>query len=285
MTKHHKAMPRGGQCRRIPLDKVAATFAAVPLMAAETGLNAEHLAHVEGWMSTLVAGAIGATLAAAAALPIAERAMTRGYWLKASGLTAFFLIMMAFSFTTSVGRVGAKADSDAVGARGHNARLELASQAYAAAVATQAAECKGGRGPRCRDAEKAVAASRIALQAAPAAKAEASMETRLAAATGLSIEAVALYQPLLFPLALQLGGFFFLAYGLAPQRETRSEPARPVEAPAPAKTPAKKQAKKQAAAKPATASRKKLKALPRLPLLLPAGVAAFDSRAAMHAHK
>jgi hypothetical protein len=107
------------------------------------------------------------------------------------------------------------------------------------------------------------------------------METRLAAATGLSIEAVALYQPLLFPLALQFGGFFFLAYGLAPRREAHSEPARPVEAPAPAKTPAKK----QAAAKPIAASRKKLKALPRLPLLLPAGVAAFDRRAAMHAHK
>jgi hypothetical protein len=92
----------------MPLDKVAATLAAIPLIAAETGLNAEHLADVEGWMSTLVAGAIGATLAAAAALPIAERAMTKGYWLKASGLTAFFLIMMAFSFTTSVGRVGAQ---------------------------------------------------------------------------------------------------------------------------------------------------------------------------------
>jgi hypothetical protein len=44
------------------------------------------------------------------------------------------------------------------------------------------------------------------------------MGTRLAAAAGLSMEAVAFYQPLLFPLAQQLGGFFFLAYGLAPRR-------------------------------------------------------------------
>ena len=36
-------------------------------------------------------------------------------------------------------------------------------------------------------------------------------DTRLSAAVGLSVEAVALYQPLLFPVALQLGGFFFLA--------------------------------------------------------------------------
>ena len=39
----------------------------------------------------------------------------------------------------------------------------------------------------------------------PAAKAEKSLETRLSTATG--IETAALYQPLLFPLALQLGGF------------------------------------------------------------------------------
>ncbi len=50
------------------------------------------------------------------------------------------------------------------------------------------------------------------------------METRLAAATGLSAATVALYQPLLFPLALQLGGFFFLAYGLSPRAEAKPKP-------------------------------------------------------------
>jgi hypothetical protein len=44
------------------------------------------------------------------------------------------------------------------------------------------------------------------------------MGTHLATAAGLSTETVAFYQPLLFPLAQQLGGFFFLAYGLAPRR-------------------------------------------------------------------
>lgn len=150
MTKHHKAMPRGGQCRHLPLDKISASLAAIPLIAAETGLNAEHLAHSEGWMSTLVAGAIGATLAAAAALPIAERAAAKGYWLKAAGLALFFVVMVMFSFTTSVGRVGAKADGDAAGTRGHNARLQLGQQAYAAALQAQEAECKTGRGSRCR---------------------------------------------------------------------------------------------------------------------------------------
>lgn len=280
MTKQHKAKPRGGQCRSTPTDKVAATIAAIPLIAAETLLNAEHLAHSEGWMSTLVAGAIGATIAAATALPIAERAMIKGYWLKASGLTAFFLIMLAFSFTTSVGRVGAKADGDAAGARGHNAKLELAKEAYAAAQKTQEAECNSGRGPRCRKAEDALTAARTALQAAPAAKAERSMETRLAAATGLSIETVALYQPLLFPLALQLGGFFFLAYGLAPRREEKV--TKKEEAPA-AKKPAVRKAQAPRPAKIAKAAAKTLQALPKPVLRLPAGAMSFDRRAAMRA--
>jgi hypothetical protein len=85
-------------------------------------------------------------------------------------------------------------------------------------------------------------------------------EARLSAATGLSVETVALYQPLLFPLALQLGCFFFLAYGLSPRRE---ETAKLEEK---AATPATKPA---------------VNALP----LLPAGIVSFDNRAAMRAEK
>lgn len=206
--------------KHTPFDKVAATLAALPLIAAETALNAEHLAHAGGWLSTLVAGAIGATIAAAAALPIAERAVAQGCWLKAAGLAIFFAAMLAFSFSTSVGRVGSQADGDLAAAQSHNGKLMLAREAYQAATATQEAECGSGRGPRCRAAETALTAAREALQAAPAAKAENAMAKRLAAASGLSEATVALYQPLIFPLALQLGGFVFLAYGLSPRRET-----------------------------------------------------------------
>jgi hypothetical protein len=232
----------------LPLDKIAATLAAIPLIAAETGLNAEHIANTAGWMSTLVAGAIGATIAAAAALPIAERALVRGYYLKAAGLGLFFAIMLAFSFSTSVSRVGSKADGDGASSRSHNAKLELAKEAYEAARGTQQAECASGRGPLCRKAEDALTAARAALQTAPAAKAEASMETRLAAATGLSVATVALYQPLLFPLALQLGGFFFLAYGLSPIREIK--PAVKIEEKPMAKVESKVQAKPKPEQKP-----------------------------------
>jgi hypothetical protein len=201
-----------------PLDKIVAVIAAIPLVAAETGLNAEHLATTEGWMSTLVLGAVGATLAAAIALPIAERALARGYWLKAIGLGLFFVVMLASSFSTSVGRVGGKHDGDVSSAKGHNAKMALAQEAYDAAIKTVEDECKK-RGPLCRKAEDAVKSAREVLAAIPAAKVEDPMARRLAAASGLSEATVALYQPLLFPLALQIGGFFFLAYGFAPATE------------------------------------------------------------------
>lgn len=213
MTSNISAAPR--RQSPTPLDKIVAIIAAVPLVAAETGLNAEHLALTEGWMSTLVLGAVGATLAAAIALPIAERALARGYWLKAIGLGLFFVVMLASSFSTSVGRVGGKHDGDVAAAQGHNGRIALAKAAYESAKATREDECKK-RGPFCRKAEADEKAALAVLIAAPAAKAEDAMAKRLAAATGFSEATVALYQPLLFPLALQIGGFFFLAYGFAP---------------------------------------------------------------------
>jgi hypothetical protein len=213
MTSNNSAAHRRQSPK--PLDKIVAVIAAIPLVAAETGLNAGHLAATEGWMSTLVLGAVGATLAAAIALPIAERALAKGYWLKALGLGLFFVVMLASSFSTSVGRVGGKHDGDVSSARGHNARMKLAKEAYDAAQKTVADECVK-RGPKCRAAEDAVTAARTALAAIPAPKVEDPMAKRLAAASGLSEATVALYQPLLFPLALQIGGFFFLAYGFAP---------------------------------------------------------------------
>lgn len=213
MTMHNTAANK--RQSPTPLDKIVAVIAAIPLVAAETGLNAEHLAASEGWASTLVLGAVGATLAAAIALPIAERALAKGYRLKAFGLGLFFVVMLASSFSTSVGRVGSKHDGDVSSARGHNARMLLAQQAYDAAMKTVEDECKK-RGPLCRKAEAAVTEARAALAAVPAAKVEDPMARRLAAASGLSEATVALYQPLLFPLALQIGGFFFLAYGFAP---------------------------------------------------------------------
>jgi hypothetical protein len=200
-----------------PLDKIVAVVFALPLIAAETGLNAEHLAASEGWMSTLVLGAVGATLAAAAALPIAERALAKGYRIKAFGLGLFFMLMLAASFSNSVARVGGKHDGDVSAANGHNAKAALAQEAYTAAQRTRDDECKR-RGPLCRAAEAAVTQARAALVAIPAAKVADPMSMRLAAASGLSEATVALYQPLLFPLALQIGGFFFLAYGFAPAK-------------------------------------------------------------------
>jgi hypothetical protein len=70
----------------------------------------------------------------------------------------------------------------------------------------------------------------------------------------LSIETVALYQPLLFPLALQLGGFFFLGHGLSPRREETAKLAEKVATPA-TKKPAVKAQKAPRAKKPKALSK------------------------------
>jgi hypothetical protein len=136
--------------------------------------------------------------------------------------------------------VGSKADGDIAAARGHNAGIKLAKQALADAEKSRDAECASGFGPKCEKREGMVAEVRAALAALPAEKVEDSMSKRIAAASGLSEATVALYQPLLFPLALpELGGFFFLAYGFA--RSVRSshrhnrEPRDPENGPAPSR--------------------------------------------------
>lgn len=201
--------------------KIAALLLAVPLIGAETALNAEDIAASEGWLSTLVIGTVAATLSAAAALPIAERAWREGSRAKAFGFMLFFAGMLAYSFTTSVGRVSRNADNILAQAQGHNGKLALARQTYEDARNAALTECATGRGSRCRDAEAARAIAYNALMIQPAAVAENSMARRISQATGFSVETVELYQPLLFPLMLHLGGFIFLAYALAPRPERR----------------------------------------------------------------
>lgn len=206
-----------------PVDKAVAVLFALPLIGAETGLNAEHIAAHEGWLSTLVIGTVAATLAAAAAIPIAERAILRGDVGKAAGFAIFFALMVVHSFTTAVGRTGSAADDALAAAKSHNGRIALLREALADAVQAAKTECASGRGTKCKDAEKAAREAREALLSAPAPKAEGAMEKRLSEATSLGVATVALYQPLFLPLGLQLGGFAFLAYGLAPRRRIASD--------------------------------------------------------------
>jgi hypothetical protein len=150
----------------------------------------------------------------------------------------FFAIMMLFSISTAVDRLGSRRDNEAHSARSDNARAKLAAEAYTAAKATADAEC-GKRGPKCRAAEDAVNKAREALSSKPAERVVDGMAVRISAALPfLSVEAVQLYQPLMLPLGLQLGGFLMLALGLSPKREPEPKPA------------SKRRSRRRAAARP-----------------------------------
>ncbi|MGA7329686.1 MAG: hypothetical protein WBX25_35700 [Rhodomicrobium sp.] len=223
-----------------PFMKFAATGVGIALCGGDTWLNAEHIARSEGWASSLVVVVILATIGAAIALPIAERCAKTKQPVKAGLLMLFFALMMLFSFSASVGRTGGKRDAETAAARADNTRVVLAREAYAAAQKAQEAECVK-RGPKCRAAEEAVTEARKALSAKPAERVEDSGAERIAAIfPSLTAADVTLYQPLILPFSLQIGGFVMLAYGLSPRREPKPEPKRQ-----------KRKRRKKAAAKPA----------------------------------
>jgi hypothetical protein len=124
-------------------------------------------------------------------------------------------------------------------ARADNTRVALAREAYAAAQKAMEAECVK-RGPRCRAAEEAVTKARESLSAKPAEHVEDSGAARIAAIfPSLTTADVTLYQPLILPFSLQIGGFVMLAFGLSPRRR---EPEPKV---------AKRKRRKKAPTKPA----------------------------------
>jgi hypothetical protein len=98
--------------KTIPLMKFVATGVGLALCGVDTWLNAEHIAHVEGWASSLVAAVVVASIGASAALPLAERAAKTRQAAKAVGLALFFVVMVAFSFCASVERIGGKRDGE-----------------------------------------------------------------------------------------------------------------------------------------------------------------------------
>jgi hypothetical protein len=200
-----------------PFWKIAATAGGTALTGAAVWLNATHIAHTEGWGSPLVAAAVIVTACAAVTPPFAERAAKTGQPAKAACLWLFFCLAVAFSLTSSIARSSGYASGKVAGVEQVNTRTQLAKEAYAAAQAAQAAECVK-RDPKCRAAEDAVTAARNALAMAAPVQAVDPGAEHLAAVLGIQESTVQLYGPLLLPLGLELGGFIFLAAGLAPRR-------------------------------------------------------------------
>ena len=212
-----------------PVWKIAATLGGSALTGVAVWLNATHIAHTEGWGSPLVAAGVIVTLCAAVTPPFAERAAKTGQPAKAVLLWTFFALAVSFSLSASIARSSGYASGKVATVEQANTRLQLAKDAYTAAQAAQAAECTK-RGPKCRAAEDAVTAARNALATAAPMQAGDPGAERLAIVLGIQPSTVQLYAPLLLPLGLELGGFIFLAAGLAPARRRQNEIAVTIEA-------------------------------------------------------
>jgi hypothetical protein len=205
-----------------PVWKIAATVGGSALTGAAVWLNATHIAHTEGWGSPLVAAGVIVTLCAAVTPPFAERAAKTGQPAKAVLLWTFFALAVSFSLSASIARSSGYAFGKVATVEQANESAKLAREAYEAAKQAQQDECKK-RGTRCRAAEDAVTAARAKLATAmPVQSADPGAE-RLAAVLGIQSSTVQLYAPLLLPIGLELGGFIFLAAGLAPARRRDDE--------------------------------------------------------------
>jgi hypothetical protein len=201
----------------IPYSKIAATIGGAGLTASAVWLNAEHVAASEGWNSPLVVAGVIVTLCAASAPPFAERAAKTGQLFKAVTLWVFFGLAVGFSLSASIARSSGYVAGKIAAAESGNKTAQLAEEAYAAARRSMEAECVK-RGPKCRALEdKADEARKALAKAAPIASVDPGSE-RLAAVLGVDEAKVQLYVPLFLPLGLELGGFIFLAFGLAPRR-------------------------------------------------------------------
>jgi hypothetical protein len=183
--------------------------------------------------SYLVAGGAVVTAVAAGLLPLAERCWRRGRYLMAAMLVAALVPALSVIFTAAVERTGgakdaADRDRQAIALRIGLARTaeKEAKAAAKAAEAKAADECSRAtnpkanpRGPLCKAAEERAATKAKALEAAREKLAAAGvvprdpMAARLAAVLPVSEEAIALYQPLVLPLAISALGLILIAVG------------------------------------------------------------------------
>jgi hypothetical protein len=203
-----------------PYLKVTAIGLGGALCTVEAWLNVDHIVRLEGLASPMVYGFAAVNIGAALTPLFAERAWKNKERLRSCLLWLSCLILVCFSFTTTVDRISGRRDGAEALAHHGNERAQLARDAYAEAQKVAVAECtKSQTGKRCRTAEAEVTKAREALAAKPAESPEHGMAKRISAALPfLTAADVELYQPLLLPLGLQLSGFLMLGFGFAPKQ-------------------------------------------------------------------
>lgn len=207
--------------------KIIATIGGTALTGAAVWLNAEHVAAVETWESPLVAAGVIVTLCAAVTPPFAERAAKARQPLKAAILWVFFGLAVCFSLSASITRSSDSVADKAGSIETAQRAARIAREKHADLTAQRDAECATGIGANCRSLREQVNSTwseyeRLA-KLAPTKSADAG-NNRLAAVLRIDPDTVALYVPLFLPLGLELGGFIFLAFGLAPRSRETIEP-------------------------------------------------------------
>jgi len=188
------------------------------------------------------------TMAAALTLPFAEIAWQHKRRALSFGLGALTVLLITIAFTAALERTASQRDAKVGEKRDGNSAITETRAALAKIEASAKAEC-GKRGPECRKLEAEERTLRKELAGLGAEKIADSMGSRMAQVLPLTQAQIALVQPMLLPVALQLGGILFLAFAAAPSA-----------AETPVKRKARTPAPKPPASKPETARKRTRKA-------------------------
>lgn len=206
----------------------------------DTGSNVEFVLQGGPASPSLVAAVIVVALLTAGSLSVMGTSWRRRHLITAMGALLMFGAGAAFSLTATLDRVASSRDSVVQQARSSNRAVTLVEEALAEAQAkvetaehSIAGECDGlsperartliKRYPRCNtalnsrtEARESVSRLRTELASAGAKTTENSMGERIAALIpGVTPDDVTLYQPVLLPVALFLGGNLFFAFGVS----------------------------------------------------------------------
>jgi hypothetical protein len=208
------------------------------------------MAREHGWTSLVAANMVVTGMTAL--LPVgADQALRRRLYVYVAACWLMLPVMMSSVFMAAIARNGSVIDAD------ETSRLQIAetikiahaeeSEAIAQLVTDKALVAKNCDvyGPKCTKAKVDQAATEVKLAGARATlkvhsvTSDDSLAKRLTAILPLSKEQVQLWQPLLMPIALAIGGFLMISIGLSGFRKQAPKAAElPKAEPQPAAEPA-----------------------------------------------
>lgn len=187
----------------------------------------------------LVAGGAVVTIAAAGLPILAGRCWRGGRWLLAGLLWLAMVPALSVILCAAVERTGGAKDAGDRDRQATAQRIGLAREAVANAKAVAdadesaaKAECASGRKQKCLGLEARADKSRERLETARTKLAQAGvvpkdpMASRLAAVLPVSEAAIALYQPLVLPLAISITGLLLIAAGAHQPKRRKAQKRR-----------------------------------------------------------